>query len=170
MIIIVKHGFCEKLFFDETGKRLAALRSAKLFGAEKAVVGSDKTVKYETGIENLSDKPAGENRRYTLKQDSVLVASARPLYAADTNHFTIPKSPRPLGLEIEMIDGEQWRVDRDKDNSVKIYTPDGAGKLSDFFSTCPQVFELPKGSNIYLWAGVYAMVGYMMHEDDIYPV
>lgn len=170
MIIIVKNRFCKKLFLDETGKQLAILRRAKLFGAEKVVIGPDKIVKHETGIQNLPQKPAGENRRYIIKQGGMTVVTARPVYAADADHFAIPNPPRSVGLAIQIQDGPQWRVKRSKKNTVKIWTPDGVGKLPDFFSLRAQAFELPDGSDIFLWAGVYAMIDYMMHEDDTYLV
>ncbi|MDR1977739.1 MAG: hypothetical protein LBQ42_03290 [Synergistaceae bacterium] len=170
MTITVKNGFCEKLFVNETGKLLATLRSQKLFGPEKAVIGSDGVVKYVTDIENLSDKTAGENRCYTLAQNGSLVATALPEYAADADHFAMPRPPRPVGLTIQMQDDIQWRVVRSKKNAVEVQIPDGVGRLSDFFSIRPQALEIPNESDIFLWVGVYALIGYMMHEDDTYPV
>lgn len=170
MTITIKNGFCEKLFLDETGKLLATLRSQKLFGPEKAIVGPDKAAKYETEIKNLASRTAGENCQYILKQIGVLIATALPVYAADADHFAISRPPRPVGLSIQMRDGTEWRVVRDDKNGVMIHTPEGIGRLPAFFSLRPQAFEVPDGSDIFLWAGVYALVGYMMHEDDIIPV
>ena len=170
MTIVVKNGFRKKLFVDETGKQLAVLQSTKPFSHEKAVVGPDKAVKYETFVEDLPGKPAGENRRYTLRQGDRLVAAAMPVYAAGADHSAIPNPPRPVGMEIQMQGGTQWHAERAAKNAVEIWTPDGRGKLPDVFSICPQKFELPAGSDVFLWTGVYAMIDYMMHEDDTYPV
>ena len=170
MTIKVKSGFCEKLFLNASGQLVAVLRSQKLFGPEKAIVGPDKTIEYETDIESLPDKPAGKNRRYLLKQGGVVMATAQPVYSADADHFAITRLPRPIGLSILMQNGTQWRVARGEKNDVELYAPEGLGKLSEFFSIRPQVFEIPDGSDIFLWAGVYTLVGYMMHEDDRYPV
>lgn len=170
MTIIVKNGLCKKLFLDESGKELATLRSTKLFGAEKVVADPKKIVKYKTDIQNLPNKPVGENRHYTFNQGGTLVATALPVYAAGANHFSIPKPPRPIGLEIQMRDKTQWKVKREEKNTIRIWAPNGTGNLSNFSSIRPQIFELPEGSDIFLWAGVYAMIYYMMHEGDIYLV
>ncbi|MGL6197601.1 MAG: hypothetical protein ACRC3H_01580 [Lachnospiraceae bacterium] len=167
MIVTVKNKFCKKLFVNETGLPLSALHSQKLIGPEKIVVGPDGAVYYETGIENRPGRPSGDNRQYILKQDGALIATALPVYAPDANHFAIPRPPRPIGLLIKMHNGAQWRVERVRKNSVEIRMPDGAGRLSDFFSIRPQVFEIPDGSDVFLWVGVYALIGYMMHEDDV---
>jgi hypothetical protein len=93
---------------------------------------------FKTFRVNLPGKPAGENRRYTLRQGSTLVAIALPVYAADADHFAIPKPPRPVGLEIQMQDGIQWRGERREKNTVEIWTPYGVGKLLNFFSVRPR--------------------------------
>ncbi len=170
MRIIVKNDLCEKQFQDKTGRMLAYLRSQKLFGPEKVIIGPDKEVKYLTSIENLPEKRAGENHLYKLMQGDMLVATAQPLYAAGADHFALTKPPRPIGLSIDMLAGEQWKVKRGDKNSAEIHTSNEVAKLSDFFSVRPQVFEVPDGNNVFLWVGVYALIGYMMHEDDTYPV
>lgn len=170
MKVIVRNGFCEKLFINESGSLIARLRNAKLFGPQKAVISPDNTVKYKTDIEHLPGRPAGKNRRYLLIQGNTPAATARPEYAADADHFSILPPPRPAAMNIQLSDGALWRVERGKHNDVKIHTPEGTGSLSDFFSIRPQVFEIPGGVNVFLWAGLYALIGYMMHEDDIYPV
>jgi len=161
MIVTVKNEIWKKLFVDETGRVLAVLRSQKLFGSEKAVVGPDGIVKYETNI---------ENRRYMLKQSGVLVATAQPVYAADADHFAIPILPRPVGLSVQMRDGTRWRVVRGEKNTVEIQSPVGTGRLSGFYSIRPRAFEIPDGCNVFLFVGLYALIEYMMHEDDIWIV
>jgi len=170
MIVTVKNEIWKKLFVDETDRVLAILRSQKLFGSEKAVVGPDGIVKYETNIENLPGKAAGENRRYMLKQSGVLIATARPVYAADADHFAIPIPPRPVGLSVQMRDGTRWRVVRGEKNTVEIQSPVGTGRLSGFFAIRPLAFEIPDGCNVFLFVGLYALIEYMMHEDDIWIV
>lgn len=170
MKVIVRNGFCEKLFMDESGRLLARLRNTKLLGPQKAVISPDNTVEYQTDIENLPGQPAGKNRRYLLIQGNTPAATARPEYAADADHFSIMPPPRPAAMDIQLSGGALWRAERGKNNNVIIHTPEGTGSLSDFFSIRPQVFEIPNGSNVFLWAGLYALIGYMMHEDDIYPV
>lgn len=167
MTVTVKNRFLKKLFVDEAGRLIAVLRGKTLFGPEKAVVGPDGTVRYETDIENLPGKPAGENRRYTIKQGSALVATALPEYSAGADHFAIPKPPRPVGLSVQMQDGTQWQMTRGKKNAVAIRTPHEAGRLSGLFSIRPQAFEIPDGCDVFLWIGLYALAGYMMHEDDV---
>lgn len=170
MKVTVRNGLCEKLFMDESGKLLATLRKTKLFGSQKAVISPDKKVKYKTNIENLPGKPAGENKRYLLKQGNRLAAFALPKYAADADHYAILQPPRPTELEVQISDGVLWRVRRSKKNAVEVYTQEGTGTLTNFFSIRPQVYVIPDKSNVFLWVGIYALIHYMMHEDDIYPV
>ncbi|WRS28665.1 hypothetical protein U6B65_05910 [Oscillospiraceae bacterium MB08-C2-2] len=170
MTVIIKNSFSEKLFMVETGKLLAILKNAKVFGSEKAVMSPDKTVQYQTNIANMPDKPAGKNRQYTLKQGSQTVATARPVYAADADYFSISKPPHPVGMSIQVHSGTEWQVVRSEKNHLEIHTQDGFATLTDFFSIGPQVMEVPDGSDILLWAGVYALIEYMMHEDEVSPV
>lgn len=170
MKVRVKKRIREKLFMDESGKLLATLRKAKLFGPQKAVIGPDKKVKYKTDIENLPGKPAGENRRYLLKHGNKPAASALPKYAADADQYAILQPPRPMELEIQISGGVLWQVRRNKKNVVEIHTPEGTGILTNFFSIRTQVYEIPDASNVFLWVGLYALIEYMMHEDDIYAV
>lgn len=170
MTVTVKNKLFSKLFLSEIGKLLAVLRSQKLIGPKMTVFGPEGAAYYETDIEKLPHRPAGQDRQYTLKQSGALIATALPMYVPNADHFAIPRPPRPIGLLIQMRDGTQWRVERGKRGSVEIWMPFGEGRLTDYFSIRPQVFEIPDGSDVFLWAGVYAMLGYMMHEDDVFIV
>ncbi len=161
MLVTVKSGLLKKLFLDENRNLLALLLG-------QGVLGPDRTPRYKTGAEGLSGEPVGKNRRYVLTRGGVLVAAALPVYAADADHFAIPRPPRPVGLSVRMGDGAKWQVKRVEQNSAVILTPDGTGRLSDFFAIGPQTLEIPDGSCVPLWAGVYALIGYMLREDEPY--
>lgn len=170
MKITVRNSFCEKQFYGENGELLAFLRSNKLLAPDKVVLGPDKEIKYLAIIENLAGKPSGENRLYKLLQGDTWIATATPVYDKDANHLALSKPPRPIGLSIVMSSGARWNVERDKKNQNEIHSSEGFGFLSDFSSVRSQMLKIPDGSDVFLWIGIYALIGYMMHEDDIYPV
>lgn len=170
MVLKVKNGFCEKQFLNASGQLVARIRNLNLFGSEKVIMGSDITPLYETGIKNFPDKAAGENRCYTLKQKERVIATALPIYAAGADHYSLPRPPRPIGLAIQMQEGEEWIVERKENNSLSVLSPDGTGYIADFFAVRIHNYTIPDRSDVFLWVAIYALLGYMMHEDDIYIV
>lgn len=102
------------------------------------------------------------------------VATANLFFATNpertkTQAFTL-RPPQVDKMEVETPYG-MWVVQRHKNNGLSI-TRDGTllGRISPFFAFKPICLEITEKYEITFWAGIYILVDYMMHEDDLFVV
>lgn len=165
MILTVKSGFYEKLFYGPDNARLAVLRSRALC-ARKVVRNAAGNVLFEADAVTLPGMRPGSDRQYVLRRGGTAVLTAWPLYRDDADFYSLSHAPRPIGLQVCQGNAPVFSVRRENKSGVEIAAGAYACHIAAFLSRGPQTWAIPDASDSFLWVGLYALISYMMQEDD----
>ncbi len=178
MKLRIRKGLFSWYLVDEKGLAVAGITNQKLFGAEKKISDGKGNIIFTTDIVKLPAQKAvwryADSRKYVIYKDAKPVATATLSFAkkperTKTQVFML-RLPRVEKMEVETPYGV-WVIQRQKNNSLTIvHDGEPLGSVTPFFTFKPIYLECTEKYEITFWAGIYMLIEYMMHEDDLIVV
>ena len=178
MKLRIRKGLFSWKLKDENGATVAKISNNKFIGPAKKVIDAKGNTIFTTDIVNLPKQTenwnCADSRKYMIYKNAQSVATANLSFATNpertkTQSFTL-RPPQVDKMEVESPYGI-WIIQRQKNNGLTITLDDTAiGNISPFFSFKPIFLEFSEKYEIAFWAGIYMLVEYMMHEDDLIVV
>jgi hypothetical protein len=156
---------------NDTGNTIVTIKKESIFSSAK-LISTNNEVLYHTAI--LDEKATKESwnrsdeRKYVLynNEDSTFI-TAKLIFAKDAGKLSIIKTPQVERLILETPFGE-WEAVCQKDFSVLIVDKNEViGKITPFYGIRQQIFACADKYPASMWAGLYVLVDYMMHEDKL---
>mgnify|MGYP000853803648 FL=1 len=176
MKLRIRKGIFSWSLVNENGTTVAKISNQKLMGAAKKISDAKGKVIFTTDIVNLPVKKKDWNyadtRKYIIYKDGEPVAIAN--LSLDENpertKAFILRPPQVGKMNVETPYGI-WIIQRQKNNSLTI-THDEVqlASVTPFFIFKPIYLEFTEKYEISFWAGIYMLIEYMMHEDDLIVV
>ena len=171
----VRKGLFSWKLVDEDDTVVAKISNQKLIGAAKKIMDKNGNIIFTTDIINLPNQKVdwncADSRKYVIYKNAQVIAITNLLLTTNTEQtkkqtFAL-RPPRVYKMEVKTPYG-MWIVQRHKNNGLSI-THDGnlIGSISPFFTFGPICLEIIEKYEIAFWAGIYILVDYMMHEDDL---
>ncbi len=175
MKLKIQKGFFTWRLVNEKGETVAKISNQKIIGAAKKVSDNKGNIVFTTDIVNLprqeKDMSYADSRKYIIYKNNNPVASANLFLESNTEDgatraFAI-RPPQVVKMAVETPYGK-WLIQRQKNNGLTI-THEGTtlANVSPFFKFKPICLEISEKHEITFWAGIYVLIEYMMHEDDI---
>lgn len=163
---------------DKNNIVVAKIKSKKIFTPSKNILNSDDNIIFTTNIVNTpsskDDWNYASSRKYVVYEKDQPIATATFSYAKSSSKnkiqslFLIP--PQIDEMNIETPFGP-WHIKRQKDNSILINNDKiTLGTVTSFFSFKRKEIECLDGYDPAFLAGIYMLIEYMMHEDDLIVV
>lgn len=155
---------------NNTGNTIATIKKESIFSQAKLISINNKVL-YHTAI--LDEKATrkswnrADTRKYVLyKEDSPFII-AKLIFAKDAGEMAIIRKPQVERLILKTPFGK-WEVVWQKDFTVLITDEiEVIGKITPFYGICSQIFACADKYSASMWAGLYVLVDYMMHEDEL---
>lgn len=178
MKLLIKKGLLAWKIIDESGAIVAKISNKKFFGASKKITDVKGNTVFTTDIVNLPANTESwnctESRRYIVYRDEQIVATATFTYSKNpertkTQAFTL-RPPQVDNMDIDTPYGE-WKIQRQKNNGIVIIQDEKTiGTITPFFSFKRMYLEHNGKYEATFWAGIYMLIEYMMHEDELIVV
>ena len=178
MKLRIRKGLFAWSLIDESGETAAKISNQKFIGAAKKISDGKGNIIFTTDIINFSkdkeDWNWDDSKKYIIYKDAVPVATATLSFtekteSAKSQNFKL-RPPRVEKMDLETPDGI-WIIQRQKNHSLIItYGDVQLGSVTPFFSLKPVYFECTERYDAVFWAGIYVLIEYMMHEDDLIVV
>ncbi len=178
MKLRVRKGFLSWKLVNESGETEAKISNLKFIGAAKKISDAQGRVIFTTDIINLPMQKENWNyadtRKYIIYKDSNPIATANLSFAKNPERTKVQtfffRPPQVDKMNIETPYGI-WSIQRQKNNGLMI-TFGGVqlGSVTPFFTFKPIYLKLTGKYEVAFWAGIYTLIEYMMHEDDLIVV
>lgn len=158
---------------DDSGNTNITIKKESVFAPAKLVLTNNKVI-YRAAIVDEEPEQKSWNRansrKYILYKGATPVVVAKLIFAKDAGRLSFVEFPQIERLILQTPYGV-LEAARQKDFSVLI-TDNSAviGKITPFYKTFPQKFACADRYPADLWAGLYVLVDYMMHEDNLIAV
>jgi hypothetical protein len=158
---------------NDDGNTVVTIKKESVFSPTK-LISTNNEILYHTSIidfEAAKDSwNRAANRKYILYDKSDPYISADLIFAKDAGHLGRINPPQVERLILKTPFGE-WEAERQTDYSVLITDCSKViGKITPFYKIAPQIFACSDEYPAAMWAGVYVLVDYMMHEDELISV
>ncbi|MFT4105471.1 MAG: hypothetical protein QM657_06880 [Lacrimispora sp.] len=178
MKLRIRKGCFAWSLVNEEGKTAAKISSQTFMGAAKKISDAQGNVIFTTDIVNVST--GGGDGEYTDSKKYIIYKDAVPIVTAALSFTKKQKSAKQLPCvlklpQVEKLDvetpGGLWVIQRKSDRSLIITCNDiQLGSITPFFSLKPACFECAEKYDAVFWAGIYVLMEYMIHEDDLIVV
>lgn len=178
MKLRIRKGCFSWSLVNENGETAAKISNQAFIGGAKKISDAQGNVIFTTGIVNVSkDSQSGnyaDSKKYIIYQDAVPIVTAtlsftKKLESEKQLPFML-KLPQVEKLDVE-TPGGLWIIQRKRNHSFIITCNDiQLGSINPFFSLKPAYFECAEKYEAVFWAGIYVLIEYMMHEDDLIVV
>lgn len=175
MKLRIRKGLFFWQLIDKSGTAVAKISKKKFIGASKKIYDGKGNLIYTTDIVNLPARKGTwnyeESRKYVIYKDEKAIATANLHFAINPDRTMLQRltlrPPLVDRMDVETIYG-LLVVERQKNNGVTI-SQDGVqlGKVTPFFTFKPKYLEYIGQYEVTFWAGIYVLIEYMMHEDDM---
>lgn len=175
MKLRIRKGLFSWQLIDESDTTVAKISKKKFTGASKKIYDGKRNLIYTTDIVNLPSKKEiwnyEESRKYIIYKDEKAIATANLHFAINPDRTMLQRltlrPPLVDRMDVETIYG-LLVVERQKNNGVTI-SQDGVqlGKVTPFFTFKPKYLEYIGQYEVTFWSGIYVLIEYMMHEDDM---
>lgn len=174
MKLRIRRGIFSWNLVNESGTTVAKISNLKFIGSAKKICDAKGNVIFTTDILYLPSQKENWNctdsKKYIIYKDAKPVAIADLFFAIDpeqTKAQTFLRPPQVHKMNIETPYGI-WVIQRQKNNGLTI-THDGVqiGSVTPFFAFKPIFIEFTGKYEATFWAGIYSLIEYMMHEDDL---
>ncbi len=155
---------------NEEGNTVVTIKKESVFSPAK-LISTNNEVLYHTSI--IDEEVTSESwnraasRKYILYDKTGPYISADLIFANDAGHLGRINPPQVQRLILKTPFGE-WRAERQTDYSVLITDHSKViGKITPFYRIAPQIFAGSDKYPLAMWAGLYVLADYMMHEDEL---
>lgn len=175
MKLQIQKGLFSWKLVAEDDTVVAKISNQKFIGTAKKISDANGGIIYTTDIINppkqAEDWNCTDSRKYVICKNSQTIATANLFFATNpgrtkTQVFTL-RPPQVDKMEVETPYG-MWIVQRHRNNGLSIIRDDILmGSISPFFAFKPIYLKIIEKYEIAFWAGIYVLVEYMMHEDDL---
>lgn len=175
MKLRIKKRICSWSLVNESGTAVAKISNQKLIGAAKKISDANGKVIFTTDIVNLP--PEKESWNYADSKKYIIYKDAKPVVTANLSFAKSPERTKAQTFllrppQVDRMDVETpygiWIIQRQKNNSLTIMH-DGVqlGSVTPFFAFKPIYLNCNEKYEDTFLAGIYMLVEYMMHEDDL---
>lgn len=173
MTLQIKNTISGTKVKEGTGSTVITIKKESAFAPAKLILTNNQVVYHTAIIDNEAEHKSWnrtDSRKYVLYKGKTPVIVARLIFAKDAGKLSFIENPQVERLIMQTPYGE-FEAARQKDFSVLI-TDHGEviGRITPFYRICPQIFACADRYPASMWAGIYVLVDYMMHEDELVAV
>lgn len=165
-------------FVTDSKELVAKIMPKNITNNTKRICDSKNNTVYTTNI--VESEPVKEAWNYEDTKKYILFKNNKPFATANI-HFAIHPERTVPGIilqrppQIDNMDIDTpygiLNVVRQKDNSIVILqNKEPIAKVSQFFGLKKMSLEYTKDFGNVFWAGIYMLIDYMMHEDNLIAV
>lgn len=155
---------------NEDGNTVVTIKKESVFSPAKLITTNNEVLFHTSIIDIQAEKYSwnrAANRKYILYDKANPYISADLTFAKDAGQLGRINPPQVERLTLKTPFGE-WEAERQSDYSVLITEQTKViGKITPFYRIAPQIFACSDKYQAAMWAGLYVLVDYMMHENEL---